>query len=189
MQGELCIQHGQSALHHSRCSKLLYFDIAGLCTPIPTPIVCQNSQCCVGCQNRQYVRIQQLLKHPKYSKDWSTSSANEFGRLAQGIGGRVKATNTIFFIDKTNVPRDRFKDCTYRKFVCMVRPQKAEPNQTRLTVGGNRINYPGKVGTPTADMLLMKIMLNSVVSTLNAKFMSIDISNFYLNTPLPRYQT
>jgi hypothetical protein len=37
-------------------------------------------------------------------------------------------------------------------------------------------------------MLLIKILLNSVISTKNAKFMSIDISNFYLNTPLPRYE-
>ena len=58
----------------------------------------------------------------------------------------------------------------------------------RLTIGGNRINYPGKVGTPTAEMLLVKCMLNSVVSTNGAKFMSIGISNFYLNMPLPRYK-
>ena len=37
-------------------------------------------------------------------------------------------------------------------------------------------------------MLLVKCLLNSVVSTKRAKFMSIDISNFYLNTPLPRYE-
>ena len=37
-------------------------------------------------------------------------------------------------------------------------------------------------------MLLVKVMLNSVVSTMNAQFMSIDISNFYLNTPMERYE-
>jgi len=37
-------------------------------------------------------------------------------------------------------------------------------------------------------MLLVKVLLNSVVSTLNAKFMSIDISNFYLNTPMERFE-
>ena len=135
------------------------------------------------------LEYRQLMKSKKYAPDWGISSANEFGRLAQGIGNRTKTpTNTIFFINKSEVPHDRFKDCTYGKFVCVVLPQKAEPIRTRLTVGGNRINYPGEVGTPTADMLLVKIMLNSVVSTLNAKFMSIVISNFYLNTPLPRYE-
>ena len=58
----------------------------------------------------------------------------------------------------------------------------------RITVGGDRINYPGEVGTPTADMLLVKLLFNSIVSTKGAKFMSLDISNFYLNTPMKRYE-
>jgi len=137
----------------------------------------------------ELLEYRQLLRSPKYQDDWNISSANEFGRLAQGVGGRIeKPTNTIFFKSKSEVPQDRFKDVTYGKFVCSERPQKAEPNRTRLTVGGNRINYPGEVGTPTADMLLVKCMLNSVISTMNAKFMCIDISNFYLNTPMPRYE-
>ena len=113
---------------------------------------------------------------------------NEFDRLAQGIGGRTKnQTNNIIFIDKKDVPNNWFKDYTYGKFVCVVCPQKSESNQTRLTVGDNRINYPGEVGTLTADMVLVKFLLNSVVSTKGAKFMRINISNFYLNTPLPRF--
>ena len=113
---------------------------------------------------------------------------NEFDRLVQGIGGRTKnSTNTIIFIDKKDVPNNWFKDYTYGKFVCVVCPQKSESNQTRLTVGDNRINYPGEVGTLTADMVLVKFLLNSVVSTKGAKFMRINISNFYLNTPLPRF--
>ena len=70
--------------------------------------------------------------------------------------------------------------------MCDVRPQKAEPNRTRLTVGGDRINYPGDCGTPTADMLLVKILFNSIISTEGARFMTGDIKNFYLNTPLKR---
>ena len=67
-----------------------------------------------------------------------------------------------------------------------MRPQKDEPNRTRLTLGGNRINYAGEVGTPTAKILLVKFMLNSVVSTPGAKFMCLNISDFYLETPLKR---
>ncbi len=55
-------------------------------------------------------------------------------------------------------------------------------------MGGNQINYPGEVGTPTADMLLVKCLLNSVGSTKGSKFMIINISNFYLNTLLPQYE-
>ncbi len=67
-----------------------------------------------------------------------------------------------------------------------MRPEKEESNRTRFTVGGDRINYPGAVATPTAEMLVAKMLFNSVISTAGAKFMTMDISNFYLNTPLPR---
>ena len=38
------------------------------------------------------------------------------------------------------------------------------------------------------DLLIVKVLLDSVVSTPGAKFVTIDISNFYLNTPLDRYE-
>jgi len=78
------------------------------------------------------------------------------------------------------------KDVTYGQFVCTVRPEKAEPNRTRFTVGGDRVNYPGAVATPTAEMLVAKMLFNSVISTKDARFMTMDISNFYLMTPLHR---
>ena len=53
-------------------------------------------------------------------------------------------------------------------------------------MGGDRINYPGEVATPTAEMLVAKILFNSVISTKGARFMTMDISNFYLMTPLAR---
>ena len=134
------------------------------------------------------LNYRQLLQHEELTDDWMLSSSNEYGRLAQGVGSRVKGTETIFFIHKHEVPADRFKDVTYVKFVCTVRPQKAEKNRTRMTLGGDRINYPGDVGTPTADLLLAKILFNSVISTKGAKFMTLDIKDFYLNTPLERYE-
>ena len=40
------------------------------------------------------------------------------------------------------------------------------------------------MGTPAADMLSVKLLLNSIVSTLGAKFFTTDISNFYLTKPI-----
>ena len=97
-----------------------------------------------------------------------------------------KGTKTIEFIGEDEVPRDRKKDVTYGQFVCTERPEKTEQNRTRFVVGGDRINYPGEVATPTACMLVAKILFNSVISTKGAKFMTMDISNFYLMTPLKR---
>ena len=59
---------------------------------------------------------------------------------------------------------------------------KKETNRTPAVLDKNLAHFPGNIGTPTANMMLYKILLNSVVSTLGAKFMTIDISNFYLNT-------
>ena len=51
---------------------------------------------------------------------------------------------------------------------------------------GSRINIDMDCGTPTASLLTVKLLLNSVISTDGAKFMSIDIKDFYLNTPMDR---
>ena len=51
------------------------------------------------------------------------------------VGGKVKVSDTIYFVHKTYVPQDRFKDVTYRKFFYDDCPTKTEPIRTRLTVG------------------------------------------------------
>ena len=68
----------------------------------------------------------------------------------------------------------------------MVQPKKAKKIQTQFTGGGDCINYPGKVAIPTAETLVEKLIFNSVISTEDAQFMTMDISNFYLMTPLSR---
>ena len=54
-------------------------------------------------------------------------------------------TNTIFFIPKDKVPAGR--TATYGRIVAEIRPQKAEIYRTRLTVGGNLINFNLHNGT------------------------------------------
>ncbi len=56
-------------------------------------------------------------------------------------------------------------------------------------MGGNLANYPDDCGTLTADLLTVKLMLNSIISTPNAKFMTINLKDFYLLTPMSRYGT
>ena len=74
----------------------------------------------------------------------------------------------------------------YGHIVVKYCPEKSNLNRVRLTVGSNRINYPGDCGTP--NMLTVKLLLNSAISTKGSKFMSIDIKNFYLNTLMERYE-
>eukprot|EP00804_Cyclotella_cryptica_P002957 CCRYP_013294-RA/>CCRYP_013294-RA protein AED:0.17 eAED:0.16 QI:0/0/0/1/1/1/2/0/794 len=132
----------------------------------------------------ELMEYRHLLSNPKYHDTWKNAYGKELGRLAQGIPGIVKGTNTIVFIHKTTVPQDRWKDITYGRIVANFCPQKDDPYRIRLTVGGNCINFPGDCGTPTADMITVKILLNSVISTKNAKFMTINIKDLYLNTPM-----
>ncbi len=42
---------------------------------------------------------------------------------------------------------------------------------------------------PTIDLITVELLINSVISTNGAKFMAIDIKDFYLstNTPMPRH--
>jgi hypothetical protein len=133
------------------------------------------------------LEYEDLLANENTRVIWSHSSANEFGRLANGVGTRMPTgTNTIVFISKSDVPKGRF--ATYAKFVCTIRPQKQEVHRTRLTIGGNLINYPGDISTPNADMTLAKILINSTLSTPNAKWLGADLKDFYLNTPMDRYE-
>ncbi len=69
--------------------------------------------------------------------------------------------------------------------VCEVRPDKDDPGCTRITIGGNHICFPGNVSTNTALLELVKLFLNSVLSQKGALFSSIDLTNFYLDTPMP----
>lgn len=51
-------------------------------------------------------------------------------------------------------------------------------------MGGNLINYPDDVATPTANLLLIKIFLNGIIPTSDAWFINSDLANFNLMTPL-----
>ena len=86
------------------------------------------------------------------------------------------------------MPEDCFHDTTYDKFVCNERPQKKEVNRTQVVAVGNLIQYPGEVGTPTAEIMLVKSLWNSVISTKGANYMTMDLKYFYLNTPPKRYE-
>ena len=113
----------------------------------------------------------------------------QIGRLAQGIPGWVHRTNTIFFVHKHDIWQTRKKISLIGEL--SVTTDLAKPNQTGCSYwlgGGDRINYPEDCGTPTADLLIVKLMLNSAISSENAKFLTMDITNFYLNTLLKWYE-
>jgi hypothetical protein len=63
-----------------------------------------------------------------------------------------------------------------------------EQERTILMVGGDQIKYPGEKSTRTAGLTTAKFLINSIISTLGAKFFVIVIKKIYLNTPLRRFE-
>ena len=136
-------------------------------------------------ESGKLLEYRHLKQHPKYKRTWEKSFANELGRLAQGIRD-IDGTSTIFFVPFGQVPKDR--KATYGRIVCELRHNKDEVERTRLTVGGNLIEYPGNTRTETSDIITFKLLVNSTISTKGARFICIDVKIFYLNTPMGRYE-
>ena len=78
---------------------------------------------------------------------WKNSMCNELVRLSQ-CWKTYDGTDTIEFIYHKDKPKDI--RATYLRAVCNIRPKKTETHITRLTRGGNMIDYPGEVSTPTS---------------------------------------
>jgi hypothetical protein len=147
----------------------------------PLQFLCDLAYAVLDNDTGNLLENRHLIKHPKYKDTWSNSFGNEIRRLATTM-------ETIFFINKTDIPQDCKGDKTYGQIVCVYREGKKNKYRIRITVESNLINYPGDCGTPTADLLTVKLLFNSIRSTPNVKFMSIKIKDFYLCTPMKRYE-
>ena len=98
----------------------------------------------------------------------------------------MNLAGSIKFIERSPVPAGR--KVTYGRLVCDHRPQKEEKNRTRLTVGGDRLDYPHDASCPTAGLTTCKLLFNSTISTPGATFIGMDVKNFYLNTPMKVFE-
>ena len=61
----------------------------------------------------ELLEYRHLIQRPKYKKDWGYSFGNEIGRLAQRMPGRNEGTATLSFIDKKDIPSERWKDVAH----------------------------------------------------------------------------
>lgn len=100
---------------------------------------------------------------------------------------RLLDTATIRAIHAADQPDERSGKRIY--YNPQVKEKEASDGTTtyrvRGTIGGDRINYPGPTTARTAAMPLVKLLLQSVISD-NKRFLTLDIKDFYLNTPLDR---
>jgi hypothetical protein len=134
--------------------------------------------------SNSYLEYRDLIKTSE-APIWKTSFGNELGRLSQGYKS-IRGKDTIHFIPWSRLPKG--KTPTYIRICCNYRPQKAEKHRTRITVGGNRIRYEGDTATPTASITTVKMHWNSVLSTEQSRYMTLDIKDFYLNSKLSDYE-
>ena len=61
----------------------------------------------------ELMEYRELMNNPKYCPLYQSSYTKQIRRLAQGMPGLVEGTNAMFFIDKTAVPVNRWRDVTY----------------------------------------------------------------------------
>jgi hypothetical protein len=108
------------------------------------------------------------------AQHWRQAAAEEFDRLF--------ASGTMHAIRAEDQPADRRRDTTYYN----PQPKQkvgADGNITyriRCTIGGDRINYPGATAARTAPMPAVKLLLQA------ALWLTMDIKDYYLGTPLVR---
>ena len=119
-------------------------------------------------------------QQPEVKEQWEAAAHREFVRL-------VEETGTMEFIHHSEKPAE--KKATYYN------PQLKNKivdgqvlHRVRGTAGGDKVEYMGDVRAATADMPTVKILLNAVVSE-DAHWMTADIKDFYLGTPMdiPEY--
>jgi hypothetical protein len=77
----------------------------------PMTWFCEMANSVIG-EGGELVKYRQLIANPKTRVTWFHSYGNEIGQLAHGMPRCITGTNTIFSIQKNQVPKDRTKDVT-----------------------------------------------------------------------------
>jgi hypothetical protein len=174
----------QHAAHQAQMLRPRIFRHIAFTTHQNIPMSMANSV--INADTGASLEYRHLIKDTSTFPIWNTTAANEFGRLVQGVGGRIEGSNTIFFIPRQAVPKGKI--VTYGRFVVYIRPNKSEIHRVRLTVGGNLIQYPGDVSTRSADLTTSKCLWNSTIYNYGARYMCLDVKIFYLGTPMDTFE-
>ncbi len=141
-----------------------------------------------GCTISSYKK---LMHDPATAKVWQTAFGKDFGGMVQGCNKTgQKGKNAMFIMTHDEImhalaAKNFF---TYANPVVDYQPQIDDPHRIRIMAGGNLINYDGDASVRTADLDTAKLHWNSVISTENARYMCLDIKNFYLTAALEYFK-
>jgi hypothetical protein len=101
---------------------------------------------------------------------------------------RAKGDKLYFVMTHNKISRiPKGQTVSYAHVVVDFCPQKEDPHCIQITAG-NFIKYPGKLLKRTSSLITSKLMFKSVLCTKDAKYMCLDIKNFYLSAPLNKYE-
>ena len=108
---------------------------------------------------------------------WEYAADEEFFRL-------IEETKTMRPIRWRQKPDGRKISYYNPQIKIKVKPGGELEYRVRGTYGGDISDYAGPTAAQTADMVSIKTLLNATVSE-GADWMTMDIKDFYLGTPLP----
>jgi hypothetical protein len=126
-----------------------------------------------------------LMKDPDLQPLWKRGFGKEAGRLFQGIHD-IQGTNTCLFIELKNIPTDR--QIKYGKNVCDYKPHKKRKRTRQAKSGQRQVGSLRRCGNLNCRYYYIQIFINSTLSTKDAEMIMMDVKNYYLGTPLPRYE-
>ena len=109
--------------------------------------------------------------------------------MVQGNNFSIKSTDTIKFISKFDIIKD--KKAIHTSIVYDYRPIKDEKYCVHIIVSSNRLPYSNNIDSLAADLLKMKLLLNSIIldTRKGIRFTYLDIKDHFLDTPIldPKY--
>lgn len=108
---------------------------------------------------------------------WEKANSEEFIRL-------IETSQCMKFVRNSEKPKDR-KASYYNPQVKLKIKEGKLAYRVRGTIGGDLIDYPEDKSARTAALSTVKLLLNAVASE-DAHWITADVKDFYLGTPLPR---
>ena len=115
---------------------------------------------------------------------WNKTLSNEWLKLSQENDHGVVSTDTIEYIEPSQVPTGR--KVTYVRFVCANWPLKTEPWKLKLLIVGDKLPYESDICAPASNLIETKILFNSTISDAykGANFFICDLKGFFLASPM-----
>lgn len=106
------------------------------------------------------------------------------GKVRKWIQKHKRNKHYIFSSPQQNTITQKTSVC---KNQLSLSTTKRRPYRVRITVGGNLVKYDGDRSAPCSDVTTIKTHWNSTISTKQARYLILDITNFYLQQDLDEF--